>query len=55
MAQGINEIQDELIAEFDLFEDWADKYEYLIDLGKKLPAMSETLKTERRRGGQLSC
>jgi cysteine desulfuration protein SufE len=46
MAQGINEIQEELIAEFDLFEDWADKYEYLIDLGKKLPAMSETLKTE---------
>ena len=33
MAQSINEIQDELIAEFDLFEDWADKYEYLIDLG----------------------
>ncbi|MEN9363200.1 MAG: hypothetical protein RI903_508 [Bacteroidota bacterium] len=46
MAQSINDTQEELIAEFDLFEDWADKYEYLIDLGKKLPAMSEQWKTE---------
>jgi cysteine desulfuration protein SufE len=46
MAQSINYTQEELIAEFDLFEDWADKYEYLIDLGKKLPAMSEEWKTE---------
>jgi cysteine desulfuration protein SufE len=46
MTQSINDTQEELIAEFDLFEDWADKYEYLIDLGKKLPAMSEKWKTE---------
>ena len=46
MAQTIVDIQEELIAEFDLFEDWADKYEYLIDLGKKLPAMGEEWKTE---------
>ena len=46
MAQTIVDIQEELIAEFDLFEDWADKYEYLIDLGKKLPAMDEEWKTE---------
>mgnify|MGYP000187318815 FL=1 len=44
--QPINDTQEELIAEFDLFEDWADKYEYLIDLGKKLPAMSEEWKTD---------
>jgi cysteine desulfuration protein SufE len=46
MMQPINDTQEELIAEFDLFEDWADKYEYLIDLGKKLPAMSEEWKTD---------
>lgn len=46
MKKAINEIQDELIEEFDLFDDWADKYEYLIDLGKKLPVMSEDLKSE---------
>lgn len=46
MGQTINQIQDSLIEEFELFEDWTDKYEYLIDLGKKLPAMSEEFKTE---------
>jgi cysteine desulfuration protein SufE len=42
----INQTQDELIEEFGLFEDWADKYEYLIDLGKKLLPMSASFKTE---------
>ena len=42
----INQTQDELIEEFGLFEDWADKYEYLIDLGKKLKPMPEEFKTE---------
>jgi cysteine desulfuration protein SufE len=42
----INQTQDDLIEEFGLFEDWADKYEYLIDLGKKLLPMSESFKTE---------
>ncbi len=42
----INQTQDELIEEFGLFEDWADKYEYLIDLGKKLAPMPEAFKTE---------
>ena len=46
MAQSIQETQEELIEEFGLFDDWADKYEYLIDLGKKLPSLSEDLKTE---------
>jgi len=46
MGQPINEIQEELIEEFGLFEDWADKYEYLIDLGKKLAPMSDVFKTE---------
>jgi cysteine desulfuration protein SufE len=42
----INQTQDDLIDEFGLFEDWADKYEYLIDLGKKLLPMSDSYKTE---------
>jgi cysteine desulfuration protein SufE len=46
MAQSIQETQEELIEEFGLFDDWADKYEYLIDLGKKLPNLSEAFKTE---------
>ncbi|RVU26456.1 SufE family protein [Sandaracinomonas limnophila] len=46
MAKNINQIQDSLIEEFGLFEDWTEKYEYLIDLGKKLSPMAEALKTE---------
>jgi cysteine desulfuration protein SufE len=30
----INEIQDEIVEDFSMFEDWNDKYEYLIDYGK---------------------
>lgn len=43
---SINEIQDEIIEEFELFDDWADKYEYIIDLGKRLKGLPESEKTE---------
>jgi cysteine desulfuration protein SufE len=42
----INEIQDEIIDEFSMFDDWSDKYEYIIDIGKKLPPLPEQYKTE---------
>jgi cysteine desulfuration protein SufE len=42
----INESQDEIIEEFELFDDWTDKYEYIIDLGKKLKGLPEEQKTE---------
>ena len=42
----INEIQDEIIDEFSLFDDWMDKYQYLIDLSKNLPVIDEKYKTE---------
>jgi cysteine desulfuration protein SufE len=35
----INEIQDNIIEEFSVFEDWMDKYNYLIDIGKSLPVI----------------
>ena len=35
-----------LIENFQLFDDWEDRYSYLIDLGQKLPPMDDTLKTE---------
>ena len=35
--QTIQQIQNEIIDEFDFFEDWSEKYQYLIDLGKNLP------------------
>jgi cysteine desulfuration protein SufE len=42
----INEIQDEIIEAFELFDDWEGKYEYIIDLGKKLPKLADEYKTE---------
>jgi len=45
----INEIQNDIIADFEMFEDWADKYEYIIDLGKTLPAMNEALKVDENK------
>jgi cysteine desulfuration protein SufE len=44
----IKAIQEELIDEFSLFDDWMDKYEHLIDLGKTLPLIDPALKTEDR-------
>ena len=44
--QTINEIQDEILEDFNMFEDWMQKYEYLIDLGKDLPSMDEKHKIE---------
>jgi cysteine desulfuration protein SufE len=42
----INEVQDELIEDFELFDEWESKYEYIIDLGKQLPDLAEQYKTE---------
>lgn len=38
---SIAEEQDELIGEFAFFDDWMERYQYLIDLGRKLPAFPE--------------
>ena len=42
----IKEIQDEIVDEFSMFEDWMQRYEYIIDLGKALPLIEEQFKTE---------
>lgn len=39
--QAILEIEKEIIEDFALFDSWEDKYEYIIDLGKKLPVLDE--------------
>ena len=44
----IDESANEIIEDFELFDDWADKYEYIISLGKELDPMEESLKTEDR-------
>ena len=42
----LEQIQQEIIEDFSLFEDWMDKYEYIISLGKNLPAIEDKLKKE---------
>ncbi|MDG1451542.1 MAG: SufE family protein [Polaribacter sp.] len=42
----IKEIQQEIIEEFSMFEDWMDRYEYIIDLGKSLPIINDKFKLD---------
>ena len=39
-------VQDEIISSFSLFPEWLDRYQYLIDLGRKLPPLAEGEKTD---------
>ena len=43
---SIKEIQADIVDEFSMFEDWMQRYEYMIDLGKGLPLIDEQYKTE---------
>ena len=42
----INDIQTEIVADFELFDDWMQRYEYIIELGKTLPQIDEEYKTD---------
>lgn len=43
---NIKDIQNEIIDEFSLFDDWMQRYEYMIELGKSLPLIDDQYKTE---------
>ena len=44
--KSIQEIENEIVEEFALFDSWDDKYEYIIDLGKKLPPLEDQHKID---------
>jgi cysteine desulfuration protein SufE len=46
LSQSISEIQEEIIDEFSMFDDWMQRYEYMISLGKSLPLIDENYKTD---------
>jgi len=46
---NIAETEQEIISEFALFDSWDDKYEYIIDLGKRLPPLDPKYKTDENR------
>ncbi|MGB0892757.1 MAG: SufE family protein [Flavobacteriaceae bacterium] len=43
----IKEIQEEIIDEFSMFDDWMERYEYIIELGKSLPIINEQYKLDQ--------
>jgi len=45
----IQEIENEIVEEFSLFDSWDDKYEYVIDLGKKLPILEDSRKLDENK------
>src|SRR5512138_848451 len=46
---GIQAIEREIVEEFSLFDSWDDKYEYIIDLGKKLPVLENQFKKDENK------
>ncbi len=49
MSNEIQLAQRELIEDFDLFEDWMDRYQYLIDMGRRLPDFPDALRVDENR------
>ena len=46
MKNSIKDIEEEIVDEFNMFDSWIDKYDYLIDLGKSLPKIDSIYKTQ---------
>ena len=46
MEATVQDVQQEIVDEFSAFDDWMDKYEYLIELGKSLPVIDEKNKQD---------
>ena len=43
------EIEQEIVESFELFDEWTDKYQYIIELGQKLPPLADQYKTDDRK------
>ncbi|MCX6274836.1 MAG: SufE family protein [Bacteroidetes bacterium] len=49
MENSIQDIENEIIEEFELFDEWSAKYEYIIELGQKLPPLDEKYKVDENK------
>ena len=49
MSSEVAAAQQEIVEEFGLFDDWMDRYQYLIDLGRRLPEFPDELRTDEHR------
>lgn len=46
---SIQDIENEIISEFELFDEWTEKYQYIIELGQKLPPLADAYKTDNNK------
>ena len=49
MTSEVQAAQDELVEEFQFFDDWMDRYQYIIDLGRRLPEFPEADRTDANK------
>jgi cysteine desulfuration protein SufE len=49
MIDGLPATAEALLSDFDLFDDWEDRYAYLVDLGRRLPPLPDALKTDQHK------
>jgi cysteine desulfuration protein SufE len=49
MTNEVQQAQEEIVEEFGFFEDWMDRYQYLIDMGRKLPVFPESERTDANK------
>lgn len=49
MSNEVSIAQQEIVEEFKSFDDWIDRYQYLIDMGRRLPEFPDALRTEENR------
>jgi cysteine desulfuration protein SufE len=47
--KSISEIENEIVSDFELFDEWSDKYQYIIELGQKLPPLDDIHKKEENK------
>ncbi|HOS49170.1 MAG TPA: SufE family protein [Bacteroidia bacterium] len=45
----IQQVENEIVEDFELFEEWEEKYQYIIELGQKLPPLADEFKTDDRK------
>ena len=54
MTDSLKDREEDIISEFEMFDDWMDKYEYIIDLGKELEGLSFRKQKGREFNQRLS-
>ncbi len=47
--KSISEIENEIVSDFELFDEWSEKYQYIIELGQKLPSLDDKYKLEENK------